>query len=144
MGGAPERNKNSKKIGEVTFGGGFLSMLYSLKYSGMIYIKCMCVIPMNVHNELINGDRQLRGQHVLFTCSYNIFYIYQAFILRFHKALHPPSRFLSPSFCPPASLFFCGTPSRYLTSGISLRFRDGDVFFLPIQSYLQLDTFTIQ
>ena len=30
-----------------------------------------------------------------FTCSYNIFYIYQAFSLLFHKALHPPSLFLS-------------------------------------------------
>ena len=53
-----------------------------------------------------------------FTCSFNIFYIYHAFILLFHKALHPPSPFLSLSVH--LSLFsFCGTPSRFLISGLS-------------------------
>ena len=42
-------------------------------------------------------------------------YIYQAFLLLFHKALLPPS-----------SLSFCGTPSRFL----SLWVGDVDVFFL--------------
>ena len=47
-----------------------------------------------------------------FTCSFKIVYIYQAFILLFHKALHPPSLFLSLSVH--LSLFsFCGTPSRF-------------------------------
>ena len=42
MGGAPERNKNSKKyIGEMTFGGGFFVNVVSLRYIGMIIIhKC--------------------------------------------------------------------------------------------------------
>ena len=67
MGGAPERNKNSKKyIGEMTFGGGFFVNVVSLRYIGMIYINVgeMCFIPMNVHNELFNGVRQLRWRHL--------------------------------------------------------------------------------
>ena len=34
----------------------------SIKYIGMMYINVgeMCFIPMNVHNELFNGVRQLR------------------------------------------------------------------------------------
>ena len=49
----------------------------SLKYVGMIYINVgeMCFIPMNIHNELFNGVRQLRWQHLLplvSTCSTSI------------------------------------------------------------------------
>ena len=38
----------------------------SLRYNGMIYINVgeMCYIPMNVHNELFNGVRQLRWRHL--------------------------------------------------------------------------------
>ena len=38
----------------------------SLKYIGMRYTNVgeMCFIPMNVHNELFNGVRQLRWQHL--------------------------------------------------------------------------------
>ena len=38
----------------------------SLKYIGMIYINVgeMCFTPMNIHNELFNGVRQLRWQHL--------------------------------------------------------------------------------
>ena len=40
--------------------------LVSLKYIGMININVgeMCFIPMNIHNELFNGVRQLRLQHI--------------------------------------------------------------------------------
>ena len=85
----------------------------SLKYIGMIYINVgeMCFIPMNVHNELFNGVRQLRWQHlspVVSTFSTSI-RLSSSF---FHKALHPPSLFLSLSV--PLSLFtFYGTPSRF-------------------------------
>ena len=58
----------------------------------------------------------------------NIFYIYRAFIVLFHKALHPPSFFLS--IC----LSFCGTPSHFLItgSGLSLRVGHVDVFFVRV------------
>ena len=60
-----------------------------------------------------------------FACSFNIFYIYQAFNLLFHKALHPPSS---------------GVPHPvFLICGLSLQF--GDV---GVQSSLLLDTFSIQ
>ena len=59
-----------------------------------------------------------------FACSFNIFYIYQAFILLFHKALHPPSL----SFCL-SSLYVVLHPV-FLISGISLWFGEVDVFFL--------------
>ena len=38
----------------------------SLRYIGMIYISVgeMCFIPMNLHNELFNGVRQLRWRHL--------------------------------------------------------------------------------
>ena len=64
MGGAPERNKNSKKI-EVRLHL-FLVNVVSLKYIGMIYINVgeMCFIPMDVHNEMFNGVHQLRCQHL--------------------------------------------------------------------------------
>ena len=53
----------------------------------------MCFIPMNVHNELVYGVRQLRWQHVSLVVS--TFSTSIAFILLFHKALHPPSLPLS-------------------------------------------------
>ena len=62
-----------------------------------------------------------------FACSFNIFYIYQAFILLFHKALHPPALFLSLSVH--LSLSVVPHPM-FLLSGLSLRFGDVDVFFL--------------
>ena len=97
----------------------------------MIYINVgeMCFIPMNVHNELFNGVRQLRWQHLSPVVS-EFVYIYHAFILLFHKALHPPSFFLSLSV-PLSFLSFCGTPDHpaFLISGLSLRFGDVDVFF---------------
>ena len=64
-----------------------------------------------------------------FACSINIFYIYQALILLFHKALHPPSSFsLFLSLCL-SSLSVVPHPV-FLISGFSLRFGDVDVFFL--------------
>ena len=60
MGGAPERNKNSKKY----LGEGFVNVV-SLRYIGMIYINVgEMFIPMSVHNELFNGVRQLRWRHL--------------------------------------------------------------------------------
>ena len=66
MDGAPELNKNSKNIGEMTFAGGVFVNVISLRYIGMIYINVgeMCFIPMNVYNELFNGVRQLRWRHL--------------------------------------------------------------------------------
>ena len=48
------------------FGGGFFVNVVSLRYIGMLYIDVveMCFIPMNVHNELFNGVRQVRWRHV--------------------------------------------------------------------------------
>ena len=53
----------------------------------------MCFIPMNVHNELFYGVRQLRWQHlspvglsIVSTLSTSIG-LYQAFIILFHKAM---------------------------------------------------------
>ena len=64
-----------------------------------------------------------------FACSYNIFYIYQAIILLFHKAMHPPSLFLSLSVH--LSLFLYVLPHPiFLISCLSLRFGGVDVFFL--------------
>ena len=77
----------------------------SLKYIGMIYINVgeMCFIPMNVHNELFNGVRQLRWQHLSPKVSISSTSI---------KLLNPPfsqstasSVPLSFSFCPSVSLF---------------------------------------
>ena len=76
-----------------------------------------------------HGVRQLRWQH-LFACSFNMFYIYPAFILLFHNALHPPSRSLS--FCPSVSLSVVPHPV-FLISGLSLRFGDVGVSFLQSQ-----------
>ena len=67
-----------------------------------------------------------------FACSFNMFYIYQAFILLFHQALHPASLFLSLSvhlsFSLSVHLSVCPQPV-FLISGLSLRFGDVDVFF---------------
>ena len=82
----------------------------------MIYINVekMCFIgslQMNVHNELFNGVRQLRWQHILpvvspFSTSIRLLSSF------FKKALHPPSLFLFVSVH--LSLFsFCGTPSHF-------------------------------
>ena len=51
--------KIPKNIGEMTFWV-FVNVV-SLKYFGMIHTNLgeMCFIPMNVHNELFNGVRQL-------------------------------------------------------------------------------------
>ena len=73
----------------------------------------MLFIPMNVNNELFNGVRQLRWQHLspeVSTFS--------------HEALHPPSAFLS--------LSVVGGLSQpvFLIRGLSSRFGDVDVFFL--------------
>ena len=97
-----------KNIGEIRFGGRVFVNVVSLRYIGMIDINVgeMCFIPMNVHNELFNGVRQLRWQHlspvVSTLCSY------QAVIRLFHIALHPPflslSAHMSLSLCPYVSL----------------------------------------
>ena len=73
MGGAQSENKLQKNIVEMTFGGGIFNVV-SLKCIGMIHLNVgeMCFIPMNVHNELFNGVRQLRWQQLLpvgSTCS---------------------------------------------------------------------------
>ena len=97
----------------MTFGGGFFVNVVSLKYIGILYINVgeMCFIEMNVHNELLNGVRQLRLQHispVVLTFSTSI--RTQVVILLFHKALHPPSLFLYlslyPSVCLPTPSCF--------------------------------------
>ena len=74
-----------------------------------------------------SGICQLRWQQLSPGCSFNIFYIYQAFIFFFHKALHPPSLFLSLS----VHLSLSVVPHLvFPISGLSLRFGDVDVFFL--------------
>ena len=106
----------------------------SLKYIGMIYtyVGGICFIPMNVHNELFNGVRQLRWQHlspVVSTFSTSIRLVSSFFIK--HCTLPP----ISLCFCPPVSLSlfsFCDTHPAFLIRGFPLRFGDG-VFFL--QSY---------
>ena len=80
-----------------------------------------------------------------FTCSFNIFYIYQAFLLLFHKALHPPSFFLSLSVHLFVSLSLSVVPHPvFVISGLSLRFGDVDVYFSHSKVICSLDTFTIQ
>ena len=114
MGGAPERNKNSKKI-------------YVKWYLGEGF--CKCCQPRihwyDIHkcrwNVLRSDERTQWTVHwcssaqmaTPFTCSFNIFYIYQAFILLFHKALHPPSLFPSLSVHLSLSLSCCGARSRF-------------------------------
>ena len=71
------------------------------------------------------------GQVTPFACSFNIFYIYQAVILLFHKALHPPSFCLSLAVQLSLSLSLSVVSHPvFLISGLSLRFGDDDVFFL--------------
>ena len=105
----------------------------SLKYIGMIYTNVgeMCLIPMNIHNELFNGVRHLlRWQHlspVVSTFSTSIRLLSSFFI---KHCILPP---LSLRFCPPVYMYlfsFCDTHPVFLISGLSLRFGDGDVFFL--------------
>ena len=125
MGGAPERNKNSKQIniGEMT---GRLLYVVSLKYIGMMPIGEMCFIPMNIHNELLNDVRQLRWQHlspVVSTFSTSIRLLSSVFI---KHCIVPPSFYLVLSIC--LSLAVVPHPV-FLISGLSLRFGD-DVFFL--------------
>ena len=81
-----------------------------LSASNTIYINVgeMCFITMNVHNEPFNGVRHAGQVAAPFACSFNIFYIYQDFLFLFHKALHPPSLFLS--FCPSDALLFLWYP----------------------------------
>ena len=100
----------------------------SLKYIGMIYINVgeMFFIPMNVHNELFNGVRQLKWQQlspVVSTFSTSIrclssFFIKHCLFLSLSVVPHPV----------------------FLISGLSLRFGDVDVFFLQSTSSLQVDT----
>ena len=77
-----------------------------------------------------------------FACSFNIFYIYQAFILLFHKTLHPPSFSLFLSIC--ISLSFVGTPPRSPNEWSFPAVWRCSCFLLAIQSSLPLDTFTIR
>ena len=82
----------------------------------LVYIhrsKCRwTVFHSDERTQWFNGARQLRWQHISpIQHSFNIFYIYQAFSLLFHKALHPPSLLISLSVH--LSLSFCGTPSRF-------------------------------
>ena len=124
--------------------GGFFVNDVSLKYIGMIYIIVgeMCFIPMNVHNELFNGVRQLRWQHLsplVSTFSTSIRLLYSFFI---KHGIPPPSFSLFLSLCL-SSLSVVPHPV-FLISGLSLRFRDVDVFFLQSKGSLQLETFTIQ
>ena len=73
----PQSGKNSDTY---YLGGDFVIKVVSLKYIGMTYINVgeMCFIPMNVHNELFNGVRQFRWQHLSPAVSTLFFYIYQA------------------------------------------------------------------
>ena len=89
--------QSEKNIGEITFGEGFCKCCQP-QIIGMIYINVdeMCFIPINVHDSTVqccSSDEMAKP----FACSYNIFYVYQTFILSFHKSLHPdpPSLFLS-------------------------------------------------
>ena len=74
----PQSGKNSDT--HILFGGRFRNKVVSLKHIGMTYINVgeMCFIPMNVHNELFNGVRQFRWQHLSPAVSTLFFYIYQA------------------------------------------------------------------
>ena len=49
----PQSGKNSKKIGEMTFGGGFFCKCCHLKYIGMIIHKCrLNVLHSDEHTQL--------------------------------------------------------------------------------------------
>ena len=145
MGGAPQRIKNSQK-------------LYVKLHLGESFCKC-CQPQIHwyaIHKcrwNVLNSDERTQWtvqccssaqMAARFACSFNMFYIYQAFILLFHKALHPPSLFISLPVH--LSLFyFCDTPSRFRNQwSFSAVWRCWSCFLLAIQIYLQLDTFTIQ
>ena len=89
-----------------------------------------CFIPMKVPNELINGVRQLRWQHlspVVSTFSTSIRLLSSFFI---KHCIIPPSFSLCPSICL-SSLSVVGLLHPvFLISGISLRIGDVDVIFL--------------
>ena len=98
----------------------------------------MCFIPMNVHNELFNGVRQLRWQHV------------SPVVSKFSKSIILLSSFFI-KHCIPSPyfslfLFLCLSSLSvvphpvFLISGLSLRFGDVDVLFLQSKVLLQLDT----
>ena len=88
----------------------------------MIYINVveMCFIPMNVHNELFNGVRQLRWQHLSPVVS--TFYTYIRLLSSF---------FIKPCILPLSSSLFLSLRLSslsvvphpvFLISGLSLRF----------------------
>ena len=117
-GRSPRAKQYSKKyMSNVIWGRVFVNAT-SVKYIGMINVGEMCFIPMNVHNEL-----HLSPVVSTFCTSYQAL---SSFFIK-HCILPP----LPLSLSVPLSLFsFCGTPSRFPISGISLRCRDVDVFFL--------------
>ena len=94
-------------------------------YVGMTYINVgeLCFIPMNEHNELFNGVRQLRWQHsspVVSAFSTSIRLLSSSFFIQ-HCIFH--SRFFYPALL---SLSVVPHPV-FLISGLSLRFGDVDV-----------------
>ena len=96
---------------------------------GMVYINVgeLCFIPINVHNELFNGVRQLSWQHlspVVSTFSTSIRLLSSFFI---NTASYLP---LSLSFCPSVFLSLSVVPHTvFLITGLSLRFGDVDFFY---------------
>ena len=102
------------------------------------------ICPKGIICQLCNRNRTVQwGSSAQvaapFACSFNIFYIYQAFILLFHKALHPPSPF-SPFLSICLSCLAVVSRPVVLSSGLSLRFI-GDVYVFFLQSSsLQLET----
>ena len=96
----------------------------------VIYINVgeMCFILMNVHNELFNGVRQLRWQHlspVVSTFSTSIRFL-SSFLIK--HCIFPPSFSLFLSIC--LSSVSVVLDHVFLISGLSLRFGDVDVFVL--------------
>ena len=114
----------------------------------LINVSEMCFIPINVWLMNCSIWCSSPQMETHFACSFNIFYIYQAFIILFHKALPRPfldlsltlflstplslSLSLSPSF--PLFLSICLSLSLavvphpvFLMSGLSLQF--GDAMF---------------
>ena len=84
-------------------------------------------IPLNVHNELFNGVRQLRWQHlspVVSTFSTSLRRLSSFFI---KHCIIPPSFFLFLFICLPLSVV---PHPVFLISGLSLRFGDVGGFFL--------------
>ena len=120
-----EPQSKNKNIGEITFGEGFCKCQPEIHWYN---VGEMCFIPMNVHNELFNGVRKLRWQHlspVVSTFSTSIGLL-SSFSIK-HCILPPSfSRFLSICL---SSLSVVPHPV-FLISGLSLRFGDVDVFFL--------------